>query len=119
MLTNNWTKIAVALALGIAIGLIYGWVINPVEYTNVTPNLLRLDYRTDYVLMVAEAYQSEQDASLAARRLAMLGSDSPAQIVSTALEYARSQGFSPDDIIILQGLLSSMQIYQPAGEISP
>ena len=119
MSSQNWIKITVAIIAGIILGLIYGWVIDPVEYTNATPNILREDYRTDYVLMVAEAYQAEQDQALAARRLAVFGSEAPAQIVSKATEYARAQSFTTDEITLLQGLLTAMQTYQPAGDAAP
>jgi hypothetical protein len=119
MFSHNWIKIAIAAAIGITIGLIYGWVINPVQYTDVTPNILRADYRADYVLMVAEAYQTEQDTSLAARRLAIFGVQPPSEIISATIEYARQQGFSQDEMIILQGLLGAMQTYQPVGDALP
>ena len=34
----------------------YGWVVNPVEYIDIAPESPRVDYKTDYVLMTAEAY---------------------------------------------------------------
>jgi hypothetical protein len=113
MSSSNWIRICIALSLGIALGLVYGWVVSPVEYTDVTPDILRQDYRTDYVLLVAEAYQSEQDPGNAARRLAMLGSEPPDELVADALEYARGQNFSQNEITLLQGLLAAMQTYQP------
>jgi hypothetical protein len=119
MSSHNWIKIALVAVIGIAIGLVYGWVINPVQYTDVTPDILRADYRADFVLMVAEAYQTEQDTNLAARRLAILGVQPPAQIVSSAIEYARQQGFSQEEMNILQELLSAMQTYQPVGDAIP
>lgn len=119
MSSHNWIKIASAVIIGIALGLIYGWVINPVQYTDVTPDILRADYRADYVLMVAEAYQTEQEPTLAARRLAIFGVQPPAQIVSAAMDYARQQGFSQDEMDSLQKLLSAMQTYQPDGDALP
>ncbi len=95
-MTSNWIKFFIALVVGIALGMVYGWVISPVQYTDVTPNILREDYRTDYVLMTAEAYQNEQDAEIAARRLAILGSESPAQIVSLRLELRHKQRIHQD-----------------------
>ena len=62
MTSSNWIKIIIALALGAALGVIYGWAIDPIEYTDVTPGILRADYRADYVLMVAESHQSEQNS---------------------------------------------------------
>ena len=119
MTSSNLIKIAGAILIGIALGVIYGWVIDPIEYTDVTPNILRADYRADYVLMVAEAHQSEQNSETSARRLAMLGSESPAQIVTSTLDYAANNGFTQDEIILLQGLLTAMQTYQPQGINAP
>jgi hypothetical protein len=119
MTSSNWIKIILAAIIGIALGLIYGWVIDPVEYVDVTPNILREDYRVDYVLMVAEAHQSEQDSQVSARRLAMLGSESPAQIVTSTLEYANKNNFTENEISLLEGLLTAMQTYQPQGAALP
>jgi len=119
MAQSNWIKIVIAASLGIALGLIYGWVIDPIQYTDITPELLRQDYRADYVLMVAEAHQTSQDAETAARRLAIFGSDSPAQIVASTLVYADENHFTENEIIILQGLLTAMQTYQPQGINAP
>lgn len=117
--SSNWIKFFVAMLIGIALGLVYGWKISPVQYTDVPPNILREDYRTDYVLMVAEAHQNEQDPESAARRLAIFGSESPAQIVTSALEYASNNGFTESEILLLQNLLSAMQTYQPQGNDTP
>jgi hypothetical protein len=119
MQSPNWTRIIIAIVIGAAIGLVYGWTIEPVEFTDVTPSILRADYRADYVLMVAEAFHVEYDPETAARRLAILGSESPAEIVSSSLDYARANSFSQDEITLLQGLLSAMQTYQPQGINAP
>ena len=119
MTSSNWIKIFVAALIGIALGLVYGWKINPTKYTDVTPNILREDYRADYVLMVAEAYQNEQDPGTAARQLAILGSESPAQIAASTLNYATNNGFTQNEILLLQGLLTAMQTYQPQGINAP
>ena len=74
-------------------GLAYGWLIDPVDFFDLTPDTLRADYKTDYVLMTAEAYRVEQDPGLAARRLAIFGSQSPSAIAAQGLEYARTNGF--------------------------
>lgn len=113
MPSSNLIKIAIALIVGIVLGLMYGWVIDPIEYTDITPNILREDYRTDYVLMVAESYQHDFDSETAARRLAILGSESPAVITASALEYANRNDFTRDEIQALQNLLTAMQTYQP------
>ena len=119
MTSSNLIKVAIAAALGIALGLVYGWVIDPIEYADVPPNTLREDYRADYVLMVAEAYQNEIDSETAARRLAVLGGESPALVTSSTLEYAKQNAFTENEIQALQNLLTAMQTYQPQGSTSP
>jgi len=119
MTSSNWIKFFVALLIGIALGLLYGWKISPVQYTDVPPTILRQDYRADYVLMVAEAHRNEGDPEGTARRLAIFGSESPEQIVRTALEYATNNGFTQEEITLLQDLLSAMQKYQPEGNNTP
>lgn len=116
---SNWIKFFIALAIGAAFGVTYGWVIDPVQYTDAPPNILREDYRADYVLMTAEIYRSEQDVEAAARRLAIFGSESPAEITASALQYATSNGYAEDDAALLRDLLSAMQTYQPQGDSAP
>ena len=119
MTSSNWFKILIAVIIGFTLGLVYGWVIAPIEYTDITPNILREDYRADYVLMVAEAHQSEQDSETSARRLAILGSESPVQIVSSTLDFAIQNHFTQNEVILLQGLLTAMQTYQPQAINAP
>jgi len=109
----RWIPILLFFILGIALGLVYGWVVSPVQYTDITPDGLRVDYRTDYVLMVAEAYRSEQDPALAARRLAVLGSQAPALIAEDAYNYARQAGYEASDLSTIQELTIALETWQP------
>jgi len=113
MSASTWIKLLIALAIGIGLGLIYGWVIAPVEFIDTTPETLRADYRADYVLMIAEAYHADKDTGLAARRLAIIGSQTPAEIVKQALQTGHEAGYAPKDLILLEELFSAMQSYQP------
>lgn len=119
MTSSKLIKTAITIVIGITLGLLYGWVVDPIEYIDVPPNILREDYRVDYVLMVAEAYQNEVDPETAVRRLAILGSESPATITVSALEYANHNGFMQNEILTLQNLLTAVQTYQPQGDHNP
>ncbi len=117
---KRWVWILLAAALGFGLGLLYGWVIEPVEFVNLTPDTLRADYRADYILMVAEAYQMEKDADLAARRLAIFGSDPPAEIAAQALQIGPQLGFAPSELAAIEDLVAALQAWQPAsGAASP
>ena len=111
----RWIKFLIALVLGIAAGLVYGWVISPVEYIDTAPASLRADYRTDYVLMTAEVYHADLDLDAAARRLTFLGSDPPAQIAGEAYSYAFQNQAPATDLKLLQELSTALQTWQPAG----
>lgn len=110
---RRWAFPLIAGLVGIAAGLAYGWVINPVKFVDTTPASLRADYRTDYVLMVAEAFHSDNDAQLAGRRLAIFGSESPSDIALAALHEAEKAGYSQPDIALLQELTRALQAAQP------
>jgi hypothetical protein len=113
MTTNHfrWIFIVLALSAGIGIGLAYGWVIDPVDYFDLTPDTLREDYKTDYVLMTAEAYRVEQDPGLAARRLAIFGVKSPSTIAADGLAYARANGYSDSEVALIQELVTALQAW--------
>ena len=111
MKPTRWILIFITLILGIGVGLAYGWFIDPIEFIDLTPDTLRADYKTDYVLMTAEAYRLEQDPGTAARRLAIFGAQSPSAIVSEALDYAQSNGFPDSDIALIQELVTAMQAW--------
>ena len=116
---GRWLRFFIAIGIGIAMGLIYGWLINPVEYVNTAPDSLRKDYRADYVLMVAETYHTENSLSQAARRLAMLGDQPPADIVTQAITYATQIGYSDSDLKQMQVLADNLKTWDPSQEPPP
>jgi hypothetical protein len=94
---SRWTKFLLVIILGIAGGMLYGWYVNPVEYVDIAFESLREDYKTDYVLMTAEAYQVNHDLGAAVRRLALLDDIAPSEIVQKAIAY----GTNPDHPYLL------------------
>jgi hypothetical protein len=61
--------------------------------------------------MTAEAYRGEQDPGLAARRLAIFGTQSPSAIATEGLDYARANGFDDSDIALIQQLVTALQAW--------
>ncbi len=107
-----------ALLAGIGLGLLYGWVVSPVEFIDTTADTLRVDYKTDYVLMTAEAYAAELDPSLAVRRLAVLGGDSASETVQDAIIYAAEVGYSAQDLVLLRELDDALRNWNTTLDIS-
>lgn len=110
-------RLILALILGASIGLLYGWVIRPVEYIDTAPASFRADYRSDFVLMIAEAYAQENDLELARIRLASLGSQPPINFVLTAIEYGVEQGFNQNDLQTLNRLAVDLRSMPASAEI--
>ncbi len=73
LLERKWVLGVGALVLGLALGLLFGWVISPVEWINGEPAQLRDDLRVDYLRMVIDSYATNQDENLAVSRYEILG----------------------------------------------
>jgi hypothetical protein len=108
---SRWLRFIILMLVGLAGGLAYGWVINPIEYVNTAPATLRIDYKTDYVLMTAETYHSEGDLSLAVRRLALLGNLPPDQTVHQSILFAERAGYTDADLALIHTLYDALQTY--------
>jgi hypothetical protein len=107
------------IGLGIVIGNYYAEEINPVEVEDAPPDTLRVDYKTDYVLMVAEVYGMDQDPAQAARQLAVLSSAQPVDTANQAIVFALENGYAPADLVLLQKLSEVMNTWDPNLELAP
>ena len=67
--------IAVALGgiLGIIIGLIWAWVVQPVVWTNVPPSQMGASYQEQYLRMAIDSYHVNPDTAVALQRFEALG----------------------------------------------
>lgn len=85
--------IGVAIIIGILLGVLYAWVLNPVEWMNGTPEDLREDLRVDYLRMAVDSYELNSDAELALDRYKALGEfkeDTLAQVAEVPEEVSPS-----------------------------
>jgi len=116
-MSSRLLRFLIGAALGVVLGLGYAWRIQPVAYYDTAPDSLRQDYRVDYVLMVAQSYQSEGDLRLALLRLAALGPQPPAEIVEEAAGYAEANGFGQVDRQALRQLADDLRSIPSSPEI--
>lgn len=83
----------VGLALGLAAGLVYTWVLNPVEFYDTYPPLMREDFRRDWIRMTGLAYGNDGDLERARLRLKDLSrgeiQDALAQTLDAAVDSGR------------------------------
>ena len=112
---SRWFRFILAIMVGVVLGALYGWLVSPVKYVETAPDSLKVDYKTDYVLMVAEAYHGDADLSLAVHRLALLGKDDPAEIVQDALVFAEAH-YTEADIAQIRALSDALEAQTPTIE---
>jgi hypothetical protein len=103
----------IVLLLSLGVGLFFGWVIKPGVQVGSPLSSLREDFRTDYILMVAEVYNKDGDLTSAAGRLEDLNSKSPTEAALLSVAYARKSGYSVNDIDLLMALARDMQTLMP------
>ena len=113
-LIPKWvTRAAAGIAAGLTLGFAVGWWFWPVQYTNTAPDVLRQDYRDDYVAMVAAAYQVEQDLEQARAWLKLLDPEEPSAPVIELAERLVETGGSAEDITRLTRLAQALGADSP------
>ena len=67
-----------ALVVGFLLGLVWGWVVQPVEFYDATPEVLRADYQEHYLRMTIDSFLVNSDTKQAFARWQELGDAAPA-----------------------------------------
>jgi hypothetical protein len=101
------------LLIGLAASLFYTWQVNPVKYVDVSPDTLRADYKTDYVVMIAHAYAADSNLDLARARLATLKLAGPGQFVADTAVQQIAAGAPLDDLRALNSLATALGAVPP------
>lgn len=98
----------VGLIAGLGLGLGYGWLVDPVEYVDTEIAALHPTYQDDFVLMVSQAYASDQDLNTARARIALLKQPSPESVVADLAERAIAAGWPAEQIRALVQLATAL-----------
>jgi hypothetical protein len=104
----------ISILVGIAVGLLIGWSLLPVEYANTSPDSLRSDYRVDYILMVAEIYDKGGDIDAAVDWLDPLEGDHAVRMTQQAALDARDMGYEIADLELIVQLAQALSIAVPS-----
>jgi len=83
----------IALIIGIILGLIWAWGIQPVEWKDAPPSLLHQGYQEEYLRMAIDSYKVNNDRELALRRYQALGEIRPT-LLATVVANPGSQDAS-------------------------
>ena len=67
-----WVQIGL-FVFGLAVGLVWGYWVDPVDFVDATPSYLRADLQEDYLRMAIDSYRLNPDPNLAVARWKGLG----------------------------------------------
>lgn len=102
--------------VGVGLGLLYGWVIDPVEYVDSPMSNLAQRYRDDYVVMLAAGFTVDGDVDAAIDRLRHLGVDNVPVYVQEITERFITNSGDIDDIRLLVTLAEGVGRLTPPME---
>lgn len=102
------------LILGVAGGLTYAWLIDPVVYVDAVPSRLSAAYREEYVFLVSQSYAADEDWVRAQERLAALDDQNLAQTVAEQLERALRRGEAAVKVRNLAAMAAQLGAQGPA-----
>jgi hypothetical protein len=104
----------IGLVVGLALGLVYTWIIAPVEHVNTYPALLRTDYRQDWVRLAALSYVADGDLRRARARLDGLQHEDVTSAVQALIEEYAAAGQPADTLRSLTTLAKALDVHTPA-----
>ncbi|HSB65352.1 MAG TPA: hypothetical protein VLD65_02170, partial [Anaerolineales bacterium] len=90
--------------MGVALGLLYSWLISPVKYIDAPPYALRADYKDEYRALIASAYLYNYDLLRAQDRLAQLNDENPVHVLALQAQQALSEGHPAEEVQALNTL---------------
>ena len=90
--------------IGVVLGAVYGFWIDPVKITDALPSALRNDAKDYYVMLVASAYMQDRNLDRAKQRLAPFG-DAARAVITTAQRLV-AQGKDPGAVVTLATILT-------------
>lgn len=112
MENRRYIWFAISIGFGLILGLILGWSVFPRKAGEMPLKELRMDYKADYVLMVATIYQKEMDYDAALLKLAVVDDD-VIQLVKDVKSFA-DEHYSTVDIQVISQLQQALLSHQGA-----
>ena len=107
------------MILGLAVGLLYAWGISPVVWDNATPDLLRPDFMSNYILWVAEQYANDGKQDEVHKRLGVefWGEENRVEVLAVLNDLANTRG--GEDTIRLRALEEVLRGEAPVTPTEP
>jgi hypothetical protein len=97
-----------AMAVGLAGGLVYTWGLDPVQIKDTTPKTLRLRDKLGYLALIGDLYAQEGDLSKAKARLGELGVEAEGPALAAMIEQYLEGGGQPEQVRNLSHLAEAL-----------
>jgi hypothetical protein len=104
MKTRSILPATLGVLIGLAAGLYYSWVVNPVEYVDSSPASLRQDFQDEYLALIAAGYAHTGDLQRTRARLASLKLEDPASALSRLAQSRLAEGQPEAEVLALAQL---------------
>lgn len=94
--------------LGLALGLVYTWGVDPLESYQTSPDALRNADKRLYLALIGDLYALDEDLDLAQERLAALGIEADGQVLAGFIERHLDGGGRPQEMRNLARLAEAL-----------
>ncbi len=102
------------LIIGLLLGLGYTWFVDPVEIVNTRPVRLRIDYRHDWIRLVALSYVADGDLERARARLDGIEQEDIERAIPALIEQYVAASHPAETLRSLSALAQALGAHTPA-----
>lgn len=113
----SWGVLLFGLATGVIGGLLYAWILNPVEIDDITPYQLNADNQKAYLLLISEAYLQDGNLERAKSRLAQLGNAEIRDVLAQLADDAYLKGRDISEVQAYTALAEALGAQPKAAEV--
>jgi len=99
----------VAVLLGFGIGLVYAWLLSPVQFVDAGPDMLASEFKDDFRVAIASAFAANGDLDRARARLVLLGEENSAETLTAQAQRMLAAGESFESIQNVARLAAALQ----------
>jgi len=114
---GNWYLLT-GVVLGIILGILFAWVISPVEYVDTAPESLKDEFKDQYRVLIASAYVANGDLVRAKARLGLLDEADIYLVVAEQAQQMLAEGGSVEEAQALGRLALALGQKIPQPEIT-
>ena len=115
---GNWYLLT-GLVIGLVLGVLYSWVISPVQYIDTDPSSLAAQYKDEYRRVIALAYGANRNLERARERLALMDSGDQIQALAAQAQRMVAENQPPNEARMLAILAADLGSGSQASAPSP